>query len=78
MSVVPPPLSEQERQKMREVCRMIADDAERDAMALDGCAFSGRTMGQNFGQVYASIKSLALMVEKLTALSPSHPTAEKE
>jgi hypothetical protein len=48
----------------RELCREIQKDMETDAMALDGKPFNGRTVAEQFGNLCAAIKALALLVEK--------------
>lgn len=51
--------------RRREVLRLIAEDAETDAKRLDGQPFNGLMVGSQFGNVFASIKSLAKIMETL-------------
>jgi len=46
-------------------CRMIAEDAENDAKSLDGHKVTGHILGTNFGQIYASLSTLAEIMERL-------------
>lgn len=50
--------------KSIKVLQAIAEDAERDALSLDGRPFDGRTVSTQFGQIYASIKALAGVLER--------------
>ncbi len=45
-----------------ETLRLIADDAEQDAYNLDGEPLTGELLGRRFGEVYAMIHSIALIV----------------
>jgi hypothetical protein len=47
---------------VREHLLLVIEDAERDALALDGQPFSGRTMAENFGYAYAQIQALGKML----------------
>jgi len=58
-------ISLQRLEKMSHQLDMIADDAESDAKQLDGEPFNGKTMAENFGQVYASINALAKDIKEL-------------
>jgi len=46
-----------------KVLQAVAEDAERDALALDSQTLNGRNVATNFGQIYASIKALANTLE---------------
>jgi hypothetical protein len=51
------------RERVLEVLQHISDDAEADAMKLEGQLFNGRTMATNLGQIYASIQALANIIK---------------
>ena len=48
-----------------EVMRMVQADAKDDARRLDGKPFTGRGVGETFGEVLAMIAALARAVEVL-------------
>lgn len=60
---------------IRGVLRMIADDAEADAVALDSTPFTPRGMGETFGNVLAMVASLANCVDALAAKIESEDLA---
>lgn len=51
--------------RMLEVCKDIQKDMEADAMALDGKPFTGKTMAVELGHLYAAVKALSGIVEKI-------------
>jgi hypothetical protein len=53
-------------ERIAEVMRLIAEDCEADALALDGKPFNGRTMAEQFGNILAAVKSLAEAVAAST------------
>lgn len=48
-----------------EVMQLVADDMAKDAAALDGQPFDGKTVAVNFGQQMAAIRAVALAVKSL-------------
>jgi hypothetical protein len=46
-------------EETKAILKMIEDDAEADAMALDGAPFNGKQVGANFGKIFAAIQALA-------------------
>jgi hypothetical protein len=58
-------MSTHDSTKIREVLRMIADDMAADARTFDGKPFSGRTVGEYFGNHGAAIARLAEIVAGL-------------
>lgn len=60
-------MSDNAPKNLSEVMALVAADAHNDAMALDGKPFDGRSVGENFGQVYASLATLARTVGVLCA-----------
>ena len=52
-------------ERIAEVMRLIAADCEHDALALDHRPFDGRSVGEQFGNILAAVKSLAEAVEVL-------------
>ena len=59
--------------RIEEVMRLIAADAEADALKVDSTPFTPRGVGENFGNIYAAIKALAEAVE-LLARAAGAPT----
>jgi hypothetical protein len=47
-----------------DVLREIEADAERDAAALDGQAFNGRVVAEQFGNTLAMVQALARMLRQ--------------
>ena len=54
-----------ERKRIVEVMESVADDMSRDATALDGRPFNGRTVAEQFGNTLAAVRAVALAVKKL-------------
>jgi len=52
--------------KIVRACDLIAEDAEKDARLLGGMRLTGYSVGTNFGQVYASLATLAKMLKEVT------------
>lgn len=48
-----------------EVCRLIMEDMKNDVMRFDGQPFSGKIVGEYFGNQAAAISALASIVEKI-------------
>lgn len=65
--------SDERLARIREVMAMMVADCEADAMALDGKAFDGRTVGENFGNLYAAVQALARAVEVLAGSGEVEP-----
>ncbi len=55
----------EKKKRIVEVLGLIAQDAESDAMQLDGQPFTGKTVATQLGHVFASIKSLADIVKEV-------------
>lgn len=55
-------MKEEKKQKIIEVLKMIAEDARNDARDFDGKPFTGKTVGEYFGNHGASIASLAEII----------------
>lgn len=49
----------------QEICRAIAEDMANDATAFDGKPFTGRTVGEYFGNQGAAIAALANILSEL-------------
>lgn len=55
----------QDTERLREVLRMIATDAEADVHRFEGQPFTGKTVAEYMGCQAAAIASLAKVVEEL-------------
>jgi hypothetical protein len=53
------------KEKMIETCKMIAEDARKDAKEFDGKPFTGKTVGQYFGNLLASVYTLANILKEI-------------
>lgn len=58
-------ISQDRLKKLSKVADQIIDDMEADAKAVDGKPFTGKSMGELFGQHYATTQALAKMVKEL-------------
>lgn len=56
--------------RMQEVCLEISRDMERDTVAREGQAFTGRLVGEALGQQAAAIQALANTLHELLTSSP--------
>jgi hypothetical protein len=52
-------------EKARSVLKMIQEDAVSDAATLDGMPLTGKSVGTMFGNVLASIKALATILDQV-------------
>lgn len=68
-------MSDQSVPTARDVLKMIAADMEDDARTFDGKPFTGRTVGEYFGNHGAAIASLA---EIVATLLPPEPEPERD
>lgn len=71
-----PPVSTARLERIAEVMRLIQTDCEADALGLDGTAFTGRGVGEQFGNVLAAISALAAAVEVLTSAQATFGRSE--
>ncbi len=58
-------ITKERLEKISSSLQMISEDAENDAKNLDGKPFNGQTTAANFGYIYASIHSLAKIINEL-------------
>ena len=52
-------------EQLLKVCRDVAADVEADASTFDGRPFTGRTVGEYFGNHGAAIAALANVLEQV-------------
>lgn len=60
-------VSVEKLERIEEVMRLIRADCEADALAIDGKPFDGRAVGEQFGNILASVAALAKAVEALAS-----------
>jgi hypothetical protein len=66
-----------DRKRIKEICNQIAEDAEQDVNNFDGQAFTGHSVGTQFGNQGASIAALAkLMSQIIDELEEINPTVK--
>lgn len=61
----------QDTERLREILRMIADDAEADVHRFEGQPFTGKTVAEYMGCQAAAIKALAQVLEQLLPAAQS-------
>jgi hypothetical protein len=63
----------QDTERLREILRMIAEDAEADVHRFEGQPFTGKTVAEYMGCQAAAIKALAEVVGQLLPTSEPEP-----
>ncbi len=69
-------MTKEKRDRIREVLTMIREDCERDAHALDGKPFDGKTVAPILGEMYATMKALAGILDAVIVEQTTEETAE--
>lgn len=54
-----------EKATMLKICTQVSKDCERDAQNFDGQPFTGKTVGEYFGNHGAAINALAEVLKAL-------------
>ncbi len=52
-------------ERIQRSMRLIQEDCEKDALALEGQPLTGLALGTNFGNIFAAVQAVARAVEVL-------------